>query len=260
MVAKLDRTSLRLLLLLVGVYLLAILQDFIYSQLKTTGFHLSESALYNLVWVFFVPILFIYARYLSFMYAVKPFIKIVIAILLAVVLAVVHMVIFTGFFILVSNLIYEQPHRFSAIVKTVFSNQFYLTVIIYAVFPFIVKRKISASVSELEQVNHLLIKDGLTTERVMMDEIIYLKTNRPYISVVTAEKRYLQHSTLNAMMKDFKVNVFIRVHRSAIINKNQVVSLKSRKNGDFDAIMSNGDEVRLSRHYRDAWEVLLHKA
>jgi DNA-binding LytR/AlgR family response regulator len=52
--------------------------------------------------------------------------------------------------------------------------------------------------------------------------------------------------------------VFIRVHRSAIINKNHITELKSRKNGDYDGIVTSGQTIRFSRHYRQNWNTLLN--
>jgi two-component system LytT family response regulator len=52
--------------------------------------------------------------------------------------------------------------------------------------------------------------------------------------------------------------IFLRVHRSAIVNKNHITELKSRKNGDYDGVLTNGQSVRFSRHYRQNWSELLN--
>ncbi|WP_103867619.1 LytTR family DNA-binding domain-containing protein [Aquimarina sp. I32.4] len=49
-----------------------------------------------------------------------------------------------------------------------------------------------------------------------------------------------------------------KLHRSVIVNKNHITELKSRKNGDYDCILTNGQSIRLSRHYRQNWNELLN--
>ncbi len=53
----------------IGIFILAIglsvFQDYVYSQVKNTGFYLSESLLYNSIWIFLVPLSFMQVRLLK---------------------------------------------------------------------------------------------------------------------------------------------------------------------------------------------------
>jgi two-component system LytT family response regulator len=44
---------------------------------------------------------------------------------------------------------------------------------------------------------------------------------------------------------------FVRVHRSAIVNVGRVREVRHRSHGDFEAELSNGTVVRVSRTRRD---------
>ncbi|MBP7644450.1 MAG: hypothetical protein KA767_13995, partial [Saprospiraceae bacterium] len=41
---------------LVGFMLLAVFQDYLFSKFQDTGFYLSESLLYNAIWLFLIPL------------------------------------------------------------------------------------------------------------------------------------------------------------------------------------------------------------
>jgi two-component system, LytTR family, response regulator len=50
---------------------------------------------------------------------------------------------------------------------------------------------------------------------------------------------------------------FVRVHRSAIVNIEQVKEIHPRTNGDQDLVLRNGGGLMLSRNYRDKFLSLL---
>jgi two-component system, LytTR family, response regulator len=44
--------------------------------------------------------------------------------------------------------------------------------------------------------------------------------------------------------------MFLRVHRSAIVNLKYVKEVRSESNGDFAVVLVNGQKVPMSRSYR----------
>lgn len=50
---------------------------------------------------------------------------------------------------------------------------------------------------------------------------------------------------------------FIRVHKSVIVNTAHIKELQSLMNGDYIIRLKNGQEVKLSRNYRDRLDHLL---
>jgi two-component system LytT family response regulator len=71
-------------------------------------------------------------------------------------------------------------------------------------------------------------------------------------------KRYFDSRTLKDFEDLLNPEFFLRVHRSSMVNTAYVKALTSRQNGDYDALLENGQTVRLSRHYRENWQQLLH--
>ena len=53
---------------------------------------------------------------------------------------------------------------------------------------------------------------------------------------------------------------FVRIHRSAIVNVERVVQFESLFNGDFNVLLKDGKQLRMSRTYRDRVHDLLGRS
>ena len=69
-----------------------------------------------------------------------------------------------------------------------------------------------------------------------------------YSKIITKDKVYLSNYGITSLEQKLNPNVFIRVHRSAIINLNKVQEL-NKYSKSYDVVMKNGDVVRVSRGY-----------
>jgi two-component system LytT family response regulator len=54
-------------------------------------------------------------------------------------------------------------------------------------------------------------------------------------------------------------NVFQRVHRSTIVNVHRVKRLRPHTNGEYFLTLEDGQEIKLSRSYRDRVDQLLQR-
>ncbi|WP_424492599.1 hypothetical protein [Salinimicrobium sp. GXAS 041] len=136
---KLLNTNLRTIILFCFlIYGLAIFQDYLFSRFKSTGFYWSDTMLYNIYWLFFIPFIKL-AKYAKI--KVQPKIKkakILYAFASGLVFTALHISIFSILFIIGSNIIYEIPHRFSTIFKNAISSQSQITILVYFFLPFVI--------------------------------------------------------------------------------------------------------------------------
>ncbi|MCK0156823.1 LytTR family transcriptional regulator [Cellulophaga sp. F20128] len=245
------------------VYGLAIFQDFVFSKIQFTGFYWPDTMLYNTYWLLFIPLLFLANRLYQKFHPKTLATKILYVLGTALVFCVVHIFLFTSLFILASHIIYPVPHRFITILKNVLSNHLYHTLIAYVCSPFVVDYLQSKTQDKqfpiAKSAQSLTIKNGTRRLKVDMATIVCIKADRPYAMLYTTTQKILSDDRLKKLESLLDAEYFLRVHRSLIVNKNHIRELKSRKNGDYDGLMSNGQSVRLSRHYRENWkEVLNH--
>ena len=100
-------------------------------------------------------------------------------------------------------------------------------------------------------VSTITIKRGTKTILLPVDEIEFFQAKDDYISVVTATSNYLLSSTLSELENILNNDIFIRVHRSAIINAGFIKKIESQPSGDIVIITKSGKQIRGSRNYKD---------
>ena len=246
------------LILVIIVFLFAVIQDYIYSKIKDTGFYISESLLYNTFWVFFIPFSIITNRIVTSVNPKNKFHKSPYNIGIGIVFSLIHLIAFTAFFVFISYLIFTPSHRFVAIFNTAFSNQFYIALLWYVLLPVVYNSKHTPSKALTRYPEKLKLKVGSKTIMVLASSIQFISTDKPYTLVYTDDQKILDNTSLKEYETLLNPTIFLRVHRSTIINSTYIKELKSRSNGDYDAKLKNGQWIRLSRHYRSNWHLLLH--
>ena len=239
---------------------LSIIQDYIYSQFRNTGFYLSESLLYNSIWVFLFPLTLLHLRLMNYFGFKRKIKKLGISILMSGTITLFHIFIFSAFFVMVSYVVFSPTHNFLHIFQAALSNQFYVLALFYLCFPLvggIPKNEIQSRRLTKETVEKINVKIGLKTISLNVETIEFISTNKPY-SVINLEGReYLDNRTLQDFQDVLDPILFVRVHRSILLNKNFVKEFISRQNGDYDCRLESGNVVRFSRHYRKGWQDLL---
>lgn len=106
-----------------------------------------------------------------------------------------------------------------------------------------VERYIQASRSYLQdqQGGMLIIQDRGRTERVPLQEVLYLKAELKYITVRTAGKSYILDGSLSELEDKYTAH-FVRVHRNALVARRAVRALEKH----FDPEEGEGWAVRLN--------------
>ncbi|MGB3466472.1 MAG: LytTR family DNA-binding domain-containing protein [Cyclobacteriaceae bacterium] len=249
-------------ILVVLIFFSAVLQDFIYSKIKHTGFYLSESMLYNIFWAFFIPLSFFSNRLIKVINPHNKPVKLPLNLIAGIAISLLHILLFAILFIAVSNLVYTTPHRFSRMFNTAFANQYYLALLWYTLFPALY---ISARTPSLRRRTHqtsgysdtIRLKIGTKIISVQTSTIQLISTDKPYSVIYIEDRKILDTKRLKEYETQLDPARFLRVHRSSIINASYIKDLNSRSNGDYDATLENGQIIRLSRHYRNNWHQLL---
>ena len=245
------------LIIAVFVFLLAVLQDYIYSSIQNTGFYLSESSLYNTFWIFFIPLTILANRLIKIVNPKSILTKLPLNIGIGLISSFLHLLLFASLFVLVSSLIFTPTHRFSNIFNSALSNQFYIALLWYIIFPVIYISKFKQTNLKRPYSDKVKLKIGSKILSISTSTIQFITTDKPYSIVHTNDKKILDNKNLKKFETELDPSVFLRVHRSSIVNATYIKELKSRNNGDYDATLKNGQVIRLSRHFRNNWKQLI---
>ncbi|HKU77553.1 MAG TPA: LytTR family DNA-binding domain-containing protein, partial [Pyrinomonadaceae bacterium] len=89
------------------------------------------------------------------------------------------------------------------------------------------------------------------------DEIDWIETHGNYVKVHAGRESHMIRGTMQSLETKLDPEKFVRVHRSVMVNVEKIKEIHPRSNGDQDLLLQNGQQVVLSRNYRERFFALL---
>lgn len=117
-----------------------------------------------------------------------------------------------------------------------------------------------AAGQELTQDNypeHIAIKESGEITRVAISAIEWIDAAGDYMCIHASNETHILRRTMKELERELNPKNFQRIHRSAIVNLSQVEKLCSRQNGEYHLILQNGEELKVSRSYKDKIKQLI---
>lgn len=102
------------------------------------------------------------------------------------------------------------------------------------------------------------IKDRGQIFRVEVDSIEHIEAAGDYMCVYTGDNSLILRETMKDLERRLDPKNFQRVHRSTIVNLNQVRQVRPHTNGECFLVLESGTEVKVSRSYRDVVARFVH--
>jgi DNA-binding LytR/AlgR family response regulator len=95
----------------------------------------------------------------------------------------------------------------------------------------------------------IFIKKGSSLVKLKLKEIIFIEALENYVTLNTRDEKFTIHFTMKAIENQLPSGVFVRVHRSYIINKNMIQTIKENSLDLFvgDTLKS----IPVGKSYRD---------
>lgn len=105
----------------------------------------------------------------------------------------------------------------------------------------------------------LPIRDDAGTVRVDVTTIDWIDAAGDYMCVHADGRTYVLRETMKSLEAVLDPKIFQRVHRSTIVNVQRVRRLRPHTNGEYFLTLDDGQEIKLSRSYRDRVDQLLQR-
>jgi two-component system LytT family response regulator len=105
----------------------------------------------------------------------------------------------------------------------------------------------------------LPIRNGRETVRVPVESIEWVDAAGDYLCIHASGHTHILRATMREMEHLLDPRLFQRVHRSTIVNLTRVKSLRAHMNGEYFLRLEGGQELKLSRTYRDKVEYFLKR-
>ena len=99
--------------------------------------------------------------------------------------------------------------------------------------------------SKRETLERIIVKVGNELKVIPVDDVICIKGEDDYVSVVTAEGFWLKSDRLKDLELSLPQSKFVRVHRSYIVNIGKISRIE-RYGQAQQLVMANGSNIRIS--------------
>ncbi len=95
----------------------------------------------------------------------------------------------------------------------------------------------------------IFIKKGSSLVKLKINEIIFVEALENYVILNTGEEKFTIHFTMKAIENHLPSSVFIRVHRSYIVNKSMIQAIK--ENALELVVGDNVQNIPVGKSFRD---------
>ena len=83
-----------------------------------------------------------------------------------------------------------------------------------------------------------------------LSDIRWISAEENYVRIRTATETHLLRETMARLQEKLDPEVFLRIHRSSIVNLQFVKEVRTEADGEYSVVLLNGEKVSMSRSYR----------
>jgi two-component system LytT family response regulator/two-component system response regulator AlgR len=90
------------------------------------------------------------------------------------------------------------------------------------------------------------------SQRVLVRDLDWIEAERDYVRLHVGARGYLVRDSIRRLVERLDPDVFVRIHRSAVVRRDRVVQLAPRPGGGLVAVLSTGDRLPVARSHAAA--------
>jgi two-component system LytT family response regulator len=83
-----------------------------------------------------------------------------------------------------------------------------------------------------------------------VSDIRWITAEENYVRICTQTETHLLRETMARLEEKLDPDMFLRVHRSSIVNLQQVKEVRTEADGEYSVVLVNGEKLTMSRGYR----------
>ena len=102
-----------------------------------------------------------------------------------------------------------------------------------------------------ERLERILVGSGGRMTFLKLREVDWIEAADNYVRLHAGREAHLVRETLRRLEPRLDPHLFLRIHRSAIVNLESVAEVRSLFHGDYDVLLRNGTALPVGRTYRD---------
>ena len=110
------------------------------------------------------------------------------------------------------------------------------------------EQALGAIENNLQTRKEIFIKSGYEHIKIMIEDIIYIKSDTDYTEIHNAEKKYLSSEPLRYWLENLDQKQFVRIHKSFIINSSKIVKVVGNQ-----VYLNNDLTLPIGRAYKESF-------
>jgi two-component system LytT family response regulator len=117
-----------------------------------------------------------------------------------------------------------------------------------------IRRKLATgdTIEDKKYPESIAVKEQGEIIRVSAASIQWIDAAGDYMCLHCSDgQTHILRKTMKELEQELDPKLFVRVHRSAIVNTKQISKLVTQSSGEYLLVLENGQELKVSRSYRD---------
>jgi two-component system LytT family response regulator len=98
--------------------------------------------------------------------------------------------------------------------------------------------------------NRIVFKSRGRIVFLPVSDIRWISAEENYVRISTQGETHLLRETMAHLEEKLDPNMFLRVHRSSIVNLQHVKEVRTEADGEYAVVLVNGEKLTMSRGYR----------
>ncbi|GAB3006503.1 LytTR family DNA-binding domain-containing protein [Niabella terrae] len=95
--------------------------------------------------------------------------------------------------------------------------------------------------------NRIVVKNGSKIKIIPVQEVLYLEAADDFVKIFTKEGYFLKNKTMSFFESFLPADMFVRSHRSFIVNIQEITRIDPYEKDGHVAILKNGTKINVSR-------------
>ncbi len=104
---------------------------------------------------------------------------------------------------------------------------------------------IASEITELNFIDRISVKDGSRIHILKIEDLLYIQAYGDYVMIYTSASKYIKEQTMKYFEMNLPIN-FVRIHRSHIINTDQINRIELSGKESYNVHLKNGISLRAS--------------
>ena len=100
---------------------------------------------------------------------------------------------------------------------------------------------------EKKVIDQVAIKKGTKIHIILIPDIIYIQADGDYVQIYTTTGRFMKEQTLKYFEEHLPENLFVRVHRSSIVNVQTILRIELYNKQNQQLALKNGHQIKISQ-------------